>query len=232
MDQLKSTPAWVLPVAILAAGAIVAGALYYVRVHSTVEKVVGDPSVVRPVTPQDHLMGNPTAPVVVIEYGDMDSEYTKSFNAIMQQIMTEYADSGKVAWVYRHLPIVALHKNSAMHASASECVSSIAGPQAFWGFMNGIAAQAPGDNQFDPRDYETVVRGLGVDMTIFNQCIAKGTFEQRVQDDYQNAMLAGATGAPYLVLTVKGKEPITIDGALPYTSMKKVLEEALKRAGA
>ena len=45
-------------------------------------------------------------------------------------------------------------------------------------------------------------------------------------------MLAGATGAPYLVLLVKGKEPITIDGALPYTSMKKVLEEALKRAGA
>jgi protein-disulfide isomerase len=230
MDQLKSTPAWVLPVAIIAAGIIVSIALYYVRVHSEVEKVAGNPSVVRPVTPQDHLMGNPTAKVMVVEYGDIDSEHTKDFNAIMQQIMTEYADSGEVAWVFRHLPIVALHQYSAMHASAAECVSSIAGPQAFWGFLNAIAAQAPGTNQFDPRDYETITRGLNVPTDVFNKCIASGTFEQRVQDDYQNAMLAGATGAPYLVLVVKGKEPITIDGALPYTSMKKVLEEAIRRA--
>lgn len=232
MDQLKSTPTWVLPVAIIAAGIIVSIALYYVRIHSEIEKAAGNPAVVRPVTPQDHLMGNPTATVMVVEYGDIDSEHTKDFNAIMQQIMTEYADSGEVAWVFRHLPIVALHQYSAMHASAAECVSSIAGPEAFWGFLNGIAAQAPGTNQFDPRDYETITRGLNVPTDILNQCISRGTFEQRVQDDYQNAMLAGATGAPYLVLLVKGKEPITIDGALPYTSMKKVLEEALKRAGA
>ncbi len=232
MDQLKSTPPWVLPVAIIAAGVIIAVALYYVRVHSEVEKATGNPSVVRPVTPLDHIMGNPTATVMVVEYGDIDSEYTKKFNAIMQQIMTEYADSGEVAWVFRHLPIVALHPNSAMHASASECVTSIAGPEAFWGFINGIAAQAPGSNQFNPRDYETITRGLNVPTDVFNQCVSRGTFEQRVQDDYQNAMLAGATGAPYVILLTKGKEPITIDGALPYTSMKKVLEEAIRRAGA
>jgi predicted DsbA family dithiol-disulfide isomerase len=95
-----------------------------------------------------------------------------------------------------------------------------------------VLAQAPGSNQFDPRDYETITRGLGVPTDIFNQCVSRGTFEQVVQEDYQNAMLAGATGAPYLVLMVKGSEPITVDGALPYTSMKKVLEEALRRAGA
>ena len=231
MDTLRKTPPWVLPVAIIAAGIIVATALYFVRVNKLVHEEAGDARVIRPVTPMDHLMGNPTAPVIVVQYGDMDSEYSKKFNAIMTQIMSEYANSGKVAWAYRHFPIISLHPNAATHASASECVASIAGPESFWRFLDAIAAQAPGVNQFNPKYYDTIIAGLGVPQAVFAECLSKGTFEKHVQDDYSNALLAGATGAPYLVLIVKGQQPVSIDGALPYASMKKLLEESLKKAG-
>lgn len=232
MDTLRKTPPWMLPVAIVVAGSIVACALYFVRINKLVHEEAGDVRVVRPVSPMDHLMGNPTAPVIVVQYGDIDSEFSKKFNAIMTQIMAEYAESGKVAWVYRHLPIIATHPYSATHASAAECVASLSGPESFWRFLDALAAQAPGTNQFDPKYYDTVISGLGVPAAPFAECLAKGTFEKRVQDDYANALLAGATGAPYLVLVVKGQPPVSIDGALPYTSMKKVLEESLKKAGA
>jgi protein-disulfide isomerase len=230
MNPLRATPTWALPIAIVLAGLIVATALYFVRVHQLVTKEAGDPSIVRPVTPNDHLIGNPTAQVMVIEYGDIDSEYTKKFNAIMQQIMLEYGADGNVAWVFRHFPIIALHPDSAAHASAAECVSSLAGPESFWRFIDAIAAAAPGTNQFDPKDYGTILQGLNVSPEAFAQCVSKGTFEKRVQDDYTNAILSGGTGAPYIILTVKGQRPIPISGALPYASMKSVLEEALKKA--
>ncbi len=231
LNTLRQTPQWVLPVAIVSAGIIVALAVYFVRMNDLVNNVIGDPSIIRPVTPLDHLVGNPTAPVIVVEYGDLDSEYTKKFNGIMAQIMTEYAESGKVAWVYRHFPVISLHPNAARHASASECVSSIAGPESFWRFIDALQAQAPGTNQFDPSDYGLLIAGLNVPSEAFNDCLSKGTFENRIQDDYSNALLAGATGAPYLVLMIQGQPPITVNGALPYVSMKKVLEEALKKSG-
>ncbi len=230
MNALRATPPWVLPVAIVLAGIIISGALYYVRVREHVTKEAGDVSVVRPVTPSDHLIGNPTAPVMVVEYGDIDSEYTKKFNAIMEQLMTEYAPGGQVAWVFRHFPIIALHPNSAAHASAAECVAALGGSERFWGFLDAIAANAPGTNQFDPRDYGTILPGLGVQSDAFTQCLSKGTYEQKVQDDYTNAILSGATGSPYIVLVVKGQRSVPISGALPYQSMKQVLDESLKKA--
>lgn len=231
MDTIRSTPRWVLPVAIIAAGVIIAIATYSVRMHDHINKEAGDPSIVRPVTPSDHLIGNPTAPVMVVEYGDMDSEYAKAFDATMTQLMTEYAASGKVAWVYRHFPILASHPNAAAHASAAECATSLGTPDTFWGFLNAIAARAPGSLQFDPREYPMIVQGLNIPIQKFTACIAQGTFEKRVQDDYTNAILSGGTGAPYIILLIKGQKPVPISGALPYTSMKKVLDESIKKAG-
>lgn len=232
MDTLRQTPSWILPVAIVCAGAIIAVATYMVRMNHHVQNEAGNPSVVRPVTPQDHLTGNPTAAVIVVEYGDMDSEYTKKFNDVMTQIMTEYGTNGKVAWVFRHFPILASNPNAAAHASAAECAASLAGERAFWGFMDAIAARAPGANQFDPRDYPSIIATLGISKDAFTECVVNGVHEKRVQDDYTNAILSGGTGAPYIVLMVKGQKPISISGALPYTSMKQVLEEAIKRSGA
>lgn len=229
MTPLRATPSWALPVAIITAGVIVATATYVVRIHNHVAYEAGDPSVIRPVTPNDHLIGNPTAPVMVVEYGDIDSEFTKKFNSIMEQLMVEYAPGGKVAWVFRHFPIIALHPNAASHASAAECISSLAGPESFWRFLDAVAAQAPGANQFNPKDYPTLLLGLGVSKDAFALCVSKGTFEQHVQDDYTNAILAGATGSPHIILVIKGQRPVPISGALPYTSMKKVIDEALKK---
>jgi protein-disulfide isomerase len=228
MNSLRTSPAWMLPIAIIAAGIIVAGATYYFRIHQHITREAGNPSVVRPVTPADHLIGNPTAAVMVVEYGDIDSEYTKKFNAIMEQLMTEYAPGGNVAWVFRHFPILALHPNAASHASAAECVTALGGPDAFWRFIDAIAANAPGTSQFDPKDYPSITSGLSVSKDAFNSCLTKGTYEQHVQDDYTNAVLSGGTGSPYIVLIVKGRKSIPISGALPYESMKKVLEQALK----
>jgi len=230
MDTLRTSPAWALPLAIVLAGVIVAGATYTVHVRQQIAKKSGDPSVVRPVTPLgDHILGNPTARIMVVEYGDIDSAPTKDFNAVMEQLMTEYGAKGDVAWVFRHFPILALHTNAAAHASAAECVASLGSPDAFWRFIDSIAVNAPGTDEFNPKNYPLLLPGLGVSKEAFTTCIADGTFEDRVQADYTNAILAGATGSPYIVLLVKGERPIPISGALPYTSMKKILDGYLEK---
>ncbi len=223
---------FLIPVAIILAGIIVAIAVYVVRVKHTVENGTGAPEVVRPITPSDHSIGNPSAPVAIIEYADIDSAYSKSFQLTMEQLMTEYANGGKVVWVYRHFPLTAEHPSAASHALAAECVASISLPTTFFRFIDILETLAPGENQFDPAQYPLVLDQLGIDKVAFKKCVTDGVYTKRIHDDYDNALAAGATGSPFVILLVHGQKPTPINGALPYASMKKLIEQSIAKVPA
>lgn len=218
-----------LPIIIIFAGIIVASAIYIVRIRHQVANGSGAPEAVRPVTPDDHIIGNPGAPVVVVEYADIDSEYSKSFQLTMEQVMTEYASGNKVAWVYRHFPVSTLHADAAMNALAAECAASVTSPANFFRFVDAMQSAAPGAQSFNPLQYDAILDPLSVPKASFHDCVNKATFEKRIHDDYSNALASGATGSPYIVLLVQGQKPRQIQGALPYKAIKKILDDEIAK---
>ena len=89
---------WRVPGAILFAGLIIAVAVYVINHHAVIV-TQGNAAATRPVDPTtDHIIGNPAAPVMIIEYADIDSEYSKAFQPVMEQIMQAYGNQGSVAW--------------------------------------------------------------------------------------------------------------------------------------
>jgi protein-disulfide isomerase len=218
---------WLIPGAIILAGVILAFATYIIRAKELTLPPEGDVSLVRPVSEEDHIIGNPGAPIVIIEYADIDSNYSKDFQATMEQLMTEYATGGQVAWVYRHLPLIDQHPNSRRHAEAA----ALGGPNSFWRFIDAANVRAPGSQQLNPRDYDALVEGLGLRPEAFNSCLNANTFSQRVADDFENGLNAGAGGSPFSVVLIKGHPPITIDGAVPYDAMKRFVEESVAKVG-
>lgn len=223
---------WFLPGAILAAGLVLALAVYAERTHHILARPAGSPEKVRPVTPADHIIGNPSAPVKLIEYDDIDSSYGKQFQATLEQLMTEYAKGNNVAWVYRHFPLIDQHVNAEMHAEAAECAASLGGPSTFWNFIDALSARAPGTSQFDPRDYPSVISTLGINTDAFNRCLSTHAFQQKVGSDFDNAIAIGADATPFTVLLVKGQPPVTISGAVSYDTLKKVVDQAVAKAAA
>jgi protein-disulfide isomerase len=82
-----------IPAAIVFVGLILAIAVYNLH-HTIAVQQNGNPSAVNPVNPSvDHILGDPNAPVIVIEYADIDSEFSKDFQQVMEQIMQEYGKS-------------------------------------------------------------------------------------------------------------------------------------------
>ena len=144
--------------------------------------------------------------------------------------MAQYASGGQVAWVYRHLPLIDQHIHSAQHAEAAECMASIGGPGMFWRFIDALNSSSPGDLQFDPQNYDKVVSSLGIVTQSFDHCMSDHTFQKKVGDDFQNGIAIGAGGSPFTVLLVKGQAPITIDGAVPYDGLKKIVDQAISKA--
>jgi protein-disulfide isomerase len=239
MDQVQADSvsiqsrrdAWVIPGAIILAGLILGGATYLIRAKDLSLPPEGDVSLVRPVSETDHVIGNPGAAVVIIEYADIDSSYAKDFQATMSQLMAEYGAEGQVAWVYRHLPLIDQHPDARRHAEAAECVGSLGEASLFWRFIDSAHARAPGSQRLDPRDYDSIVEGLGIRAEAFNECLNANTFARRVMEDFENGLVAGAGGSPFSVVLIKGHPPITIDGAVPYDGMKRIVEESIEKAG-
>jgi protein-disulfide isomerase len=219
---------WFLPGAIIVAGIIIAISVYSVH-HAQLMSKKGNPEAARPIDATDHVIGNPAAPVVVIEYGDIDSRYTKDFDLVMTQIMDAYGSSGNVAWVFRHFPLVVQNQYSEQHAEAAECVAAQGGTTMFYKFIDSLQATSPDENQFNPAGYDDVVSGLGLDVSKFNLCIKGHTYEKHVAGDFNNALEIGAEGSPYSVLLVKGQKPRVISGSLPYNAMKQVIDQAIHK---
>ncbi|MFA6089656.1 MAG: thioredoxin domain-containing protein [Candidatus Woesearchaeota archaeon] len=79
----------------------------------------------------DHILGNPDAPIVVVEYSDLECPYCKKFSASMKEIVSE--SNGNVAWIYRHWVV---HQGALPKAGAAECVAKLKGNEAFWKYID------------------------------------------------------------------------------------------------
>lgn len=217
-----------IPLAIIAGGIIVAIAVY-ASVPKTPAKITGDPSLVRPVGASDHILGNPTAPVVIIEYSDFDCTYCKGFHDTLHQIIANAGVNGKVAWVFRHFPLSEIHPNARAHARASECAASTSGNDAFWEFSNELFANQP----VNTSAYGKIASSVGISGDAFATCLSNvpSTIEERITADRQNALDVGATGTPYSIILVNGsagwRTPVVMNGAYPYDAVKALVDEAL-----
>jgi protein-disulfide isomerase len=99
---------------------------------------------VAPVSPDDHIVGNINAKIIIVEYSDLECPFCKVFHNTMHQVVE--ANNGDVAWVYRHFPIPQLHPKAFRQAEATECAWEQGGNEAFWKYTDRIFEITPSNN--------------------------------------------------------------------------------------
>lgn len=235
-ESTNQTNNFSIPIAIIIAGALLAGAVYFSsgtsapRAQGAPE--IGQPSAdlerVAPVTSADHIRGNPDAPVVIIEYSDFECPFCKAFHPTMQRVVREYGD--QVAWVYRHFPLDQLHPVKARkEAIASECAAELGGNGAFWAFADRFFELTPSNNQ---TDIDTVLpqiaREIGLNAAQFSSCLEGGKFDTHVNENIENAIASGGTGTPWSIAVTRSGKKYPISGAQPYEVVKQIIDQALR----
>jgi protein-disulfide isomerase len=178
-----------------------------------------------PVSTSDHILGDINAPVKIVEYSDLECPYCKVFDATMHQIVQSYGN--KVAWIYRQYPIPQLHPKAPHESVASECAAQLGGNTIFWKYIDEIFKITPSNNGLDPTELITIASGLGLDMNAFNQCLSSTKYDSLIASQSQEATNVGSQGTPYsIVISPKGNK-YPIDGALPYSAVKQIVDTAL-----
>lgn len=225
-----------IPTAIVIAGILIAGAVFFNNKGNTGSPATnvllqqeGDLEQMKPISSEDHIYGNPNAPVKIVEYSDMECPFCKGFHSTMKQIINEYGTDGKVAWVYRHFPLDSIHSKARPEAVATECANELGGNNAFWKFTNRFFELTPSNNQTDISTVLPQIAGeIGLDVNKFNSCLTSGKYDKHIQDNLDNAVATGGNGTPWSIIVAKNGKKYPLSGAQPYEAVKQLIELALQ----
>lgn len=225
-----------VPIAIIIAGVLIAGALYVTKRDGVVKPLdTAAPESAEidlaPVTADDHILGDPNAPIVIVEYSDTECPFCKTFHGTMDKIMNEYGKDGRVAWVYRHFPLDQIHPKADKEAEATECAAELGGNDAFWKYLNRIFEITPSNNQLDLAKLPEMAVEIGLDKTKFETCLASGKYAAKVESMFQSGVVAGVRGTPHsIIVTNKDGSKYPLEGAQSYQVIKTVIEAGLADA--
>ncbi len=248
---MQSAQKFIVPVAIIIAGGLIAAAVYFSNGQPSTKAAVGTdlaalakgtPSealaeiTVAPVTSVDHLQGSKDAKVTIIEYSDTECPFCKRYHDTLEKIFAEYGASNKVAWIYRHFPLD-MHKKAPKEAEALECANELGGNDAFWKYTDVIYTNTPSNDGLDHSKLYEFAATVGLDKAAFKTCLDSGKYADKIATAKAAGYDAGARGTPYTVFLVKtGNKVETIPlvgndgrglGAIPYEGLKSIVEKFL-----
>ena len=112
---------YLIPGAILIAGALIAGAVFYSNQNPSgqIANPIGGPGTKVEVSADDDVfLGSENAKVIIIEFSDYQCPFCRSFwRETFGQLKNEYLNSGKsVKFVYRDFPLSSIHPMAQKYA--------------------------------------------------------------------------------------------------------------------
>lgn len=197
-----------IPMAIIVAGALIGGAVIFTNKNSATvvtNTVAKNPAIeisIDPIDSSDHIVGNPNAPVLLVEYSDTECPFCKIFHNTLNRFVDEYGKDGKFAWVYRHFPLDGLHKKARKEAEATECAAELGGNGKFWEYTNAVYNKTTSNDTLDPAELPKIAVQVGLDKTAFSACLDSGKYADKVEKDYQEAVKIGGSGTPYSIFVL------------------------------
>ncbi len=169
---------------------------------------------------QDNTMGDPNAPIHIIEYGDFQCPYCLQFwRETEPQLIEEYINNGTVYFEYRAFPIIG--PESYYASEGAYC----AGDQGkFWEYHDTLFTNWTGENVGD-FTHEKLIQyadALALDMDAFEKCLSEGTHKETVQQDQAEGEAANVQATP--TFFINGH---ILEGSQPFEVMQHIIEELL-----
>ena len=171
------------------------------------------------------VMGNPDAPVVMIEYSDYQCPYCSQYiRETMPRIKERYIETGKVWYVFRDFPLE-FHPNAQEAAEAARCAGA---QDAFWQMHDRLfGTQGEWSGQRGEDVLATFVGhagALGLDVDAFEACLKSGEQAAQVAQDMEAGKQGGVRGTPSFLINGQ-----LVIGAHPFEDFQQIIEAELAR---
>ncbi|HYV33277.1 MAG TPA: DsbA family protein [Candidatus Limnocylindria bacterium] len=174
------------------------------------------------------MLGDKNAKVTIVEFGDFQCPYCQNFfKETFPKIKSQYIDTGKVKYIFRHYPL-SFHVNAQIAAVAAECANQ---QGKFWEYHDLLYTDGQSDGTgLAPADLKKYADSLnlnagtfGFGTNKFNQCLDGKATLQIVKDDSAEGTKDEVSGTP--TFYVNGK---SIVGAQDFDVFQQAIDVALK----
>jgi protein-disulfide isomerase len=142
----------------------------------------------QPVTATDHLLGDPKAPVTVVEYGDFECPICKQSAPTVKLLLQRFENMVRVA--YRHFPQETAHPHALQAAEAAEC----AGAQGQFWAMHDLLFE--NQSHLSLKHLHAYAGQLALDPARFTAEMDDGVYRQRVREQLESGRASHVRSTP------------------------------------
>ncbi len=156
----------------------------------------------------DMALGNPKAPVVMVEYASLTCPHCAEFHEnIFPELKAKYIDTGKLRFIFRQLPTPPIP-----YAVGAEAVARCAGPDKYFDLLDALyQKQAYWVRASNPRNaLMEIAATAGINQDAFDMCVSDESNIKRIQEVSKLASDEfGITGTPSFVINGERRPHVT-----------------------
>lgn len=165
---------------------------------------------------KDVFVGDPKAPVTLMEYGDYESEACAKVNEVVGRLLELY--EGKLKFNFRHFPLTKIHQHAMKAAEAS---LGAAQEGKFWEMHNALFEHRRRLGAISLREY---AKDCGVMNKKFLDHLVNSTYGWQVKSDLMEGLNKGVRDVPAFFIN-----GVPFTGKPTFENLRKGIEEALKQ---
>jgi len=177
----------------------------------------------------DPIIGNPDAPITIIEFSDFQCPFCARFyTQTLPLIHEEYIEQGIVKLVFRDFPIQSIHPNALPAAVAAECANE----QGKFKEMHDTLFE--NQNEWSRQEtanalslFSQYAKEMQLEQEVFDSCLINGKYIEEIRKDLEDGQNYGIGGTPGFFVGNDEIGYVKMEGAQPFESFKKVIDSQL-----
>jgi protein-disulfide isomerase len=152
----------------------------------------------------DHILGNPSAPVVLVEYGDYECPISTRSWPWIKLLLNEFGND--ICYVFRHFPLNIIHPHSALAAASAEAADIF---ESFWQ-MHELLYSRDDTLSFD--NILDMANSLDLDEKEFVYVINREDLIDKVSSDIMSGEESGVNNTPaFFINSVRLEGPVSFE---------------------
>ena len=170
-----------------------------------------------PVTESDHLQGNRSAAVTLLEYGDYECPFCGKAYLTVKKIQEEFGD--KINFVFRNFALTKIHPHAFLAAVSTEAAAK---QNAFWEMHDLVFEH---QSKLSRDLIVSLAEQLNLDKEQFLSDIEDETLKEKVENDFMTGIRSGVNATPSFFIN---GEKLEAPGV--FISLKNAINKALENA--
>jgi protein-disulfide isomerase len=177
---------------------------------------------------EGYLMGNPNAPVQIMEFADFECPACGNFAVITEpDVRNRIVNTGIASYRFFDFPLP-MHKNTMAASNAAACAAD---QGKFWEMHDELFRNQPewngeSDNKDNPKKvFLGYVKSLGMNTDAWEKCFDSQAHQSRILANQAEGVRRHVQSTPTFVIGAR-----MIPGALSYDAFKAYVDSAAKEA--